>query len=73
MEKVQHISKSAIYWVGAIAMVASAWILPDPRGFMVAIIGLAILTVQAWEHRVFQFVALNVFSILGFTYNLWNL
>ena len=54
-----------IGWIGAVAMVAFSFTLWIP----LAIIGLALLTIQATATKTWNLVALNVVSLIGFVAN----
>jgi sulfite exporter TauE/SafE len=54
-----------IGWTGAVAMVAFSFTLWIP----LAIIGLALLTIQATATKTWNLVALNVISLVGFVAN----
>ena len=54
-----------IGWIGAVAMVAFSFTLWIP----LAIIGLALLTIQATATKTWNLVALNVVSLSGFVAN----
>ena len=53
-------------YVGALVMLTFSFSLSIPS----AIIGLALLTVQAIDAKMYNLIGLNVISILGFSYNL---
>ena len=52
-------------WIGAVAMVVFSFTLWIP----LAIIGLALLTIQATATKTWNLVALNVVSLIGFVAN----
>ena len=54
-----------IGWIGAVAMVVFSFTLWIP----LAIIGLALLTIQATATKTWNLVALNVVSLIGFVAN----
>ena len=51
-------------------MVAAPFIIDTPTGKGMAITGLALLTVEAYNNRAWNLVALNIVSIGGFGYSL---
>ena len=59
---------SLIGWVGAAIMVAASFNMASPSGLIMAIAGLALLTIQAAHNRTINLVILNVSSIIGFIY-----
>ena len=62
---------SLIGWVGAAIMVAASVNMASPSGLIMAIVGLALLTIQAAHNRTTNLVILNISSIIGFTYALY--
>ena len=62
---------SLIGWVGAAIMVAASFNMATPSGLIMAIVGLALLTIQAAHNRTTNLVILNISSIIGFTYALY--
>jgi len=59
---------SLIGWVGAAIMVVASFNMASPSGLIMAIAGLALLTIQAAHNRTINLVILNVSSIIGFIY-----
>ena len=62
---------NTIGWIGAAIMVAASFNMASPSGLIMAIIGLALLTIQAAHNRTINLVILNISSIIGFTYALY--
>ena len=62
---------SLIGWVGAAIMVVASFNMATPSGLIMAIVGLALLTIQAAHNRTTNLVILNISSIIGFTYALY--
>jgi len=62
---------SLIGWVGAAIMVVASFNMASPSGLIMAIAGLALLTIQAAHNRTINLVILNISSIIGFTYALY--
>ena len=62
---------NTIGWVGAAIMVVASFNMASPSGLIMAIIGLALLTIQAAHNRTMNLVILNISSIIGFTYALY--
>jgi hypothetical protein len=56
-------------WVGAIALALAPYHMPGVRGYWLACVGLALLTVQATRLRAWNLVGLNLISIVGY----WSL
>jgi len=52
-------------------MVAASFNMASPSGLLMAIVGLALLTIQAAHNRTMNLVILNISSIIGFTYALY--
>jgi len=62
---------SLIGWVGAAIMVVASFNMASTSGLIMAIVGLALLTIQAAHNRTINLVILNISSIIGFTYALY--
>ena len=62
---------SLIGWVGAAIMVVASFNMASPSGLIMAIVGLALLTIQAAHNRTTNLVILNISSIIGFIYALY--
>jgi len=62
---------SLIGWIGAAIMVAASFNMASTSGLIMAIVGLALLTIQAAHNRTINLVILNISSIIGFTYALY--
>ena len=56
-------------WVGACALALAPYHMPGVRGYWLACVGLALLTVQATRLRAWNLVGLNLISIVGY----WSL
>jgi hypothetical protein len=53
-------------WVGACALALAPYHMPGVRGYWLACVGLALLTVQATRLRAWNLVGLNLISIVGY-------
>jgi len=62
---------SLIGWIGAAIMVVASFNMASTSGLIMAIVGLALLTIQAAANRTMNLVILNISSIIGFTYALY--
>lgn len=58
-------------WVGAACMVAAPFIIDTDAGKVLAIAGLALLTVQAVATKSYNLIMLNVLGIGGYLYALY--
>jgi len=58
-------------WVGAACMVAAPFIIDTNAGKLLAIAGLALLTVQAVATKSYNLIMLNVLGIGGYLYALY--
>ncbi|MCP4950422.1 MAG: hypothetical protein GY922_01040 [Proteobacteria bacterium] len=58
-------------WVGAACMVAAPFIIDTDAGKLLAIAGLALLTVQAVATKSYNLIMLNVLGIGGYLYALY--
>jgi len=59
-----------IGWIGAAVMVAASFNMARPLGLKMAIIGLSLLTIQAYSTDTYNLIVLNLSSIIGFTLSL---
>ena len=53
-------------------MVAASFKMSQPLGLKMAIVGLSLLTVQAFSNETYNLLILNLCSIIGFSLSLWN-
>ena len=60
-------------WAGALCMVVASFSMPSMIGFYLALVGLSVLTGQAYEQRNWNLIFLNIASIIGFTSSLLRL
>lgn len=58
-------------WIGSMALCVSPFIIDTVEGKVLAIVGLALLTVQASQARLWNFVLLNLTGIGGYFYALY--
>ena len=61
---------ATIGWIGAVTMVAASFLITLTLGKVLAITGLLLLTIEARHNRQNNLIALNLSSILGFSYSL---
>ena len=61
---------ATIGWIGAVTMVAASFLMTMTLGKILAIFGLLLLTIQARHNRQNNLIALNLSSIIGFSYSL---
>ena len=62
---------SAIAWVGTICMAIAPFLIDTLIGKLLAISGLALLTVQAHDARLYNLMILNTIGIIGYIYALY--
>ena len=60
-------------WLGALCMVAAYFAMPNLLGFYLAILGLSLLTGQAYDQKNYNLIFLNIASIIGFSTTIWGL
>lgn len=58
-------------WIGAFALGVAPFIIDTVEGKILAIIGLALLLLQAGYNRCYNLVLLNITGILGYAYALY--
>ena len=59
-----------IGWIGAATMVVASFKMGQPLGLKMAIVGLSLLTIQAYSNETYNLLTLNLCSIIGFTLSL---
>ena len=59
-------------WIGAAVMVAASFKMAQPLGLKMAIVGLSLLTVQAFSNETYNLLTLNLCSIIGFSLSLYK-
>ena len=59
-------------WIGAAIMVAASFKMSQPLGLKMAIVGLSLLTVQAFSNETYNLLTLNLCSIIGFSLSLYK-
>jgi len=60
---------TALNWIGAAALCAAPFIIETSFGQALAILGLALLTRQAVDSRLWNLVTLNLIGIIGYLTN----
>ena len=60
-----------IGWLGALAMAGAPFIIDTSEGKILAIVGLAFLSVQAIDSKLYNLLLLNLAGIGGYTYALY--
>jgi hypothetical protein len=58
-------------WVGALCMAGAPFIIDTDAGKILAIVGLALLSVQAVDSKLYNLLLLNLAGIGGYTYALY--
>ena len=59
-------------WIGAAIMVSASFNMGKPLGLKMAIVGLSLLTVQAFSNETYNLLTLNLCSIIGFSLSLYK-
>ena len=59
-------------WFGAALMCAAPFIIDTDEGKILSILGLLMLTIQAWPQRLWNLVGLNLVGIIGYCYALFS-
>ena len=59
-----------IGWMGAAVMVAASFNMRKPLGLKMAIVGLVLLTIQAYSNETYNLLTLNLCSMIGFSLSL---
>lgn len=58
-------------WAGALCMAGAPFIIDTDAGKILAIVGLALLSVQAVDSKLYNLLLLNLAGIGGYTYALY--
>lgn len=58
-------------WIGAALMCVAPFFIDTDGGKITAVIGLTLLTVQAYDGRLYHLIVLNTISAGGFLYALY--
>ena len=58
-------------WLGAAALCVAPFIIDSDEGKILAIVGLALLCLQAWAKSCYNLVILNITGIGGYFYALY--
>lgn len=53
-------------WIGTALVGAAPFLIDSPEGKIMAIVGLALLCLQAYEKRCYNLVILNAIGIIGY-------
>ena len=59
--------------IGALCMVAASFAMPNLLGFYLAVLGLSLLTGQAYTQKNYNLIFLNIASIIGFSTTIWGM
>jgi len=62
---------SVIAWVGTVCMALAPFMIDYSIGKLLAIMGLALLTVQATHAKLYNLMLLNTIGIIGYFYALY--
>jgi hypothetical protein len=63
---------SVLNWSGAAALVVAPFLINYGEGKILAIVGLGLLTSQAYRLRAYNLVFLNIAGMVGYTFSLWS-
>ena len=62
---------SAIAWVGTVCMALAPFMIDYSAGKFLAIVGLTLLTIQAYSCKLYNLIILNSIGIIGYSYALY--
>jgi hypothetical protein len=62
---------SLLSWLGAFCMMAAPFMIDTTAGKLLAITGLALLTLQSIKTRCYNLTLLNITGILGYVYSIY--
>jgi len=58
-------------WMGALCLAFAPFVIDTFEGKLMAIVGLALLFLQAYENRLWNLMLLNSFGIVGYFYAIY--
>jgi len=58
----------AVSWIGAVALAIAPFLIGTITGKILACFGLALLSIQAWQLKAYNIVAVNLLGIIGYIY-----
>jgi len=61
--------RSAVSWVGTALLGAAPFLIDTPAGKLMAISGLALLMLQAYDKQCYNLIILNLIGIIGYASN----
>lgn len=62
---------SALAWIGTALMGAAPFLIDTVEGKIMAILGLALLCLQAYEKKCYNLIILNLIGIIGYASNFY--
>lgn len=61
--------RSAVSWIGTALLGAAPFLIDTPAGKLMAISGLALLMLQAYDKKCYNLIILNLIGIIGYASN----
>ena len=58
-------------WIGAVLLCIAPPIIDTDAGKILAMVGLGLLCLQAWQKQCYNLICLNIIGIGGYTYALY--
>lgn len=62
---------SALAWIGTAFMGAAPFLIDTPEGKIMAIVGLMLLCLQAYQKKCYNLIVLNIIGIIGYASNFY--
>lgn len=62
---------SALAWIGTALMGAAPFLIDTVEGKLMAILGLALLCLQAYDKKCYNLIILNLIGIIGYASNFY--
>ena len=62
---------SALAWIGTALMGAAPFLIDTPEGKIMAILGLTLLCLQAYDKKCYNLIILNLIGIIGYASNFY--
>jgi len=63
--------RTLLDWLGALLLAVAPFIIDSDMGKSFAIVGLALLTLQAFRNSLYNLILLNALGIVGYTWSLF--
>lgn len=59
-------------WIGTVALATAPFFIDTLEGKALAIVGLLILSLQAYRLKAYNLILLNLVGVIGYSFAIWN-